>query len=143
MKSKQLPGTEQKSYVLIFNSGDEVMAGLTSFARDKHLTAGHLTGIGAFSTVALGYFDWESKRYLPIEVNEQVEVVSLIGDVAMEKGEPKIHAHMAVAKRGGVMVGGHLLAGHVRPTLEVVLMESPAHLQRQFDPESGIALIRL
>ena len=46
-------------------------------------------------------------------------------------------------KRGGAMVGGHLLAGHVRPTLEVVLMQSPANLRREFDPESGIALIRL
>jgi predicted DNA-binding protein with PD1-like motif len=41
------------------------------------------------------------------------------------------------------MVGGHLLEGHVRPTLEVILTQSPGHLERQFDEQSGTALIRL
>ena len=31
----------------------------------------------------------------------------------------------------------------VRPTLEVILTESPAHLRREHDPESGLALIRI
>jgi predicted DNA-binding protein with PD1-like motif len=38
-------------------------------------------------------------------------------------------------------MGGHLLEAHVRPTLEVVLTESPRHLHKRKDPESGLALI--
>ena len=72
----------------------------------------------------------EIKRYVSAAVNEQVEVVSLLGDIAIENGQPRIHAHIVVAKRGGTTAGGHLLEGHVRQTLEVVLMESPAHLRR-------------
>ena len=42
-----------------------------------------------------------------------------------------------------VLSGGHLIAGHVRPTLELVVDEVPAHLRRRYDPESGLALINL
>jgi uncharacterized protein len=76
-------------------------------------------------------------------VSEQVEVVSLIGDVAVEDGEPKIHAHVVIGKRDGATLGGHLLEGRVRPTLEIVLTEAPEHLRREFDSVSGLALIRL
>jgi predicted DNA-binding protein with PD1-like motif len=34
-----------------------------------------------------------------------------------------------------------LIEGKVRPTLEVVLVESPAHMRKHHDRESGLALI--
>jgi predicted DNA-binding protein with PD1-like motif len=77
-------------------------------------------------------------------VREQVEVVSLVGDVAQgDKGEPKVHAHVVLGKSDGTAWPGHLLEARVRPTLELILTESPLHLQRQHDPASGLALIRL
>lgn len=143
MRSKLLADEEfEKTWVLVFNTGDECMAGLLAFARKHSIEAAHFTAIGAFSRAGLGYFDWQTRNYSRIPVEEQVEVVSLSGDIAMQEEEPKVHAHAALAKRGGVMVGGHLLEGHVRPTLEVVLTESPKHLERRFDESSGIALIR-
>jgi predicted DNA-binding protein with PD1-like motif len=76
-------------------------------------------------------------------VDEQVEVVSLVGDIALEDGVPRVHAHIVLAKRDGTTAGGHFIEGYVRPTLEIVVEESPVHLQKQYDPESGLALIRL
>jgi predicted DNA-binding protein with PD1-like motif len=68
----------------------------------------------------------------------------LVGTVAEdERGEPKIHAHVVLGKADGAALGGHLLEAHVRPTLEVMLVESPNHLRRKYDPETGLALIRL
>ena len=101
------------------------------------------TAISALADVTLGYFDWDKKDYLKIPLREQVEVLSLVGDVAWdEKTGPKVHAHVVVGRSDGTTRGGHLLEAHVRPTLEVVLVESPGHLQRRHDPESGLALIR-
>jgi hypothetical protein len=91
----------------------------------------------------LGYFDWKKKEYQPIPVDEQVEVVALIGDVALEKNGPAVHAHVVVSGADAAARGGHLLEAHVRPTLEIVLTESPAHLYKRYDPESGLALIAL
>src|SRR5262249_57037296 len=118
-------------------------SGLLEFAKSNRLAGSHFTAIGAFSDVTLGYFDWQTKQYQKIPLHEQVEVLALVGDIALEQGEPKVHAHVVVGKSDGTAHGGHLLEAHVRPTLEVVLVESPQHLQRQSDSESGLAFIRL
>lgn len=143
MKSKLVDDSTQKTYVLIFETGDEAIKGLLSFAQEHDITAAHFTGIGAFQKATLGYFDWETKKYLHNPVDEQVEVVSLAGDIATENGRPKVHAHVAVGKRDGSTMSGHLLEAHVRPTLEIVLQAAPAHLRREMDPASGLALIRI
>jgi predicted DNA-binding protein with PD1-like motif len=94
--------------------------------------------------VTLGYFEWETKQYRPIPVDEQVEILSLVGDVALTPdGTPGVHAHVVVGKADGTAHGGHLLRAAVRPTLEVMLSETPTHLQRLLDPAAGIPLIRL
>ena len=92
--------------------------------------------------MVLGYFDWQKKEYERIPIREQVEVLSLLGDVALgPDGKPKLHAHIVLGKRDGSAHGGHLLEGRVRPTLEVLLIQSPAALQKVHDPETGLALI--
>jgi predicted DNA-binding protein with PD1-like motif len=139
MKSRKL----DNGTVLVFDTGDEVVATLTKFAKEQGISAAHFTAIGAFSDADIGYFDWQKKDYLKNQVNEQVEVVSLIGDIALDKGDPKVHAHVVVGKRNGTAMGGHLLEAHVRPTLELVLQDEGPQLKRKFDPESGLALIDL
>lgn len=145
MQSKRLHQSDgQTTYALIFDTGDEVISNLQAFAREKKLGGSHFTAIGAFQDATLGYFDWEKKDYRTIPVREQVEVVSLVGDIAEgDRGEPKVHAHVVLGRSDGVALGGHLLEAHVRPTLEVMLVESPGHLRRKHDPESGLALIRI
>jgi predicted DNA-binding protein with PD1-like motif len=94
--------------------------------------------------VKLGWLNWETKQYEPsVSLDEQVELLSLIGDVALKDDEPQVHAHAVIGKRDGTAHGGHLLEAHVRPTCEVVLTESPAHLKKEFDPAAGIVLIKL
>jgi len=139
MKSRKL----DSGTVLVFDTGDEVVSTLTAFAKANHIAGAHFTAIGAFSGAEIGYFDLEKKDYLKNPVNEQVEVVSLIGDIALDKGEPKVHAHVVVGKRNGAAMGGHLLEARVRPTLELILQESDGQLKRKFDPQSGLALIDL
>jgi len=145
MKAKLLDEGIARVWALVFDTGDEVVAGLTDFATRNRLGGSHLTAIGAFRGVTLGYFDWQTKQYKHIPVREQVEVLSLVGDVALDDttGKPKVHAHVVVGKSDGSAHGGHLVEAHVRPTLEVVLTESPRHLHRRHDPESGLALIRV
>lgn len=144
MRSKLVSDGPRKTYVLVLDKGDEAVSSITGFARGRGLGAAQLTGIGAFSDAVLGFFDWEAKDYRKIPVCEQVEVVSLIGDVALGPDEkPSLHLHVVVSRSDGSAMGGHLLEAHVRPTLEVVLTESPEHLRKRKDSESGLALITL
>jgi predicted DNA-binding protein with PD1-like motif len=141
MKSKVLHADGARTIALVFEAGEEPMRGLLDFAKRERLTSGHFTAIGAFADVTLGYFDWSQKDYVRVAIGEQVEVLSLVGDVALEGAMPKVHAHVVVGKRDGTAHGGHLLEARVRPTLEVILIQPPGHLRRRFDPRSKLALI--
>jgi uncharacterized protein len=133
----------QRTFVVALKTGEEVMDCLSKFAEREHISAAQISAIGALSDVELKYFDWDKKTYDSVPVKEQVEVASLLGDVAVgPDGRPALHIHLVVGRRGGAALAGHLGRAHVRPTLEVVLVESPAHLQKVYDPESGLALIR-
>lgn len=140
MKSKRV---SDGTYVLVFDQGDEAMEELQRFAEENDLGAAHFSGIGGFSAVTLGYFDRGQMDYQPIPLEEQVELLSILGDVAVAEGKPKVHAHVVVGRSDGTAHGGHLLEGHVWPTLELVLTVSPAHLQKRSDPKTGLALIDL
>ena len=141
MKSKLLSEMAgRREWVLVFDPQDGVLKTLETVAENEQLTAAHFTGIGAVANVTVGWFDLQKQTYVPIDIDEQVEVISLIGDVAEAKGKPAIHAHICVAGRDGIAHGGHLRGGRVMPTLELILIESPANLQKTFRPEFGIAL---
>ena len=131
----------RKVFAVVLDKGDEVRSCLTDFAKQEHLGASQITAIGAFADVTLGYFDRQRKDYKGIPLSEQVEVLSLLGDVVLDKGQPSLHAHVVVGKSDGSAHGGHLLEAHVWPTLEVIVSESPTHLHKRFDEESGLTLI--
>lgn len=134
----------QRTFVAVLDIGDEVMECLADFSRREGLGAAQITGIGAFSTAVLQYFDWDQKCYRDIPVDEQVEVASLIGDIGVDdNGEPALHIHLVLGRRSGAALAGHLKSGQVRPTLELVISEAPAHLVRRRDARSGLNLIDL
>lgn len=133
---------QPKTYVIVLSTGEELASELKQFATNHKLGGSSFKAIGAFSSVKLGWFDWDAKQYRSsVTLNEQVELVSLIGDVALADGRPQVHSHVVVAKRDGTAHGGHLMEAYVRPTCEVVLTENPEKFRKRFDPESGLALI--
>lgn len=141
MQSTLLHDNEQRTWAVIFDTGDEFMEGMQWFAEENGLDASQITAIGAFSRATLGFFDFEITGYREIPIDEQVEVLSLVGDIATHDGTPKVHAHVVVGRVDGTTRGGHILQAYVRPTLEVVVTESPEHLQRKSDPVTGLDLI--
>lgn len=143
MKAKLINEAPERTFALVFDRGDDVMVELLRFAREQGLSASRITALGAFERATLGYFDWETRDYVRIPVDEQVEVVSLLGDVALDGDEPRLHLHAVLGRRDGSTLGGHLLEARVRPTLEVLLVDSPSYLRRECDAASGLALIKI
>lgn len=145
MHAQQLHSNDgQRTFAVIMDKGDEAMEKLKSFAEREGIDAAQITGIGAFEKATLRYFDWQTKEYHDNPVDEQVEVAALVGDISeKEDGKPEVHIHLVVGKRDGSALAGHLKNGRVRPTLELIVTESPAHLRRRKDPETGLALIKL
>jgi predicted DNA-binding protein with PD1-like motif len=145
MRSKLIHESHgQRTIAAVLETGDEVMTVLKELAQRECLSSAQITAIGAFRDAVVAYFDWERKEYLEIPVNEQVEVAALVGDIGVdEAGASALHIHLVVGKRDGSAIAGHLARGHVRPTLEVIITESPAHLRRRRDAETGLNLIAL
>lgn len=141
MKAKVLDDSGERTFALVFDAGDEVIEGLGQFAANQGIQAARFSAIGAFSETRLGFFDLQRRDYDVMRIDEQVEVLSLAGDIALEGGRPKVHAHVVVGKRDCTAHGGHLLSARVRPTLEVILEQSPSRLVRRYDPRCGLALI--
>lgn len=142
MKFKILnQGPQETTYAVIFGAGDELLGGLTKFAEENHIAAARITGIGAIHNGTLAWLDPATKKYRIIPIDQQAEVLSLLGDVAMYQGKPVIHAHMVVAFSDGTAHGGHLLQAHVWPTLEVIVTSYPRPLNKKFDSQKGIATI--
>jgi uncharacterized protein len=142
MQIKLLNPGSPRIHAVVLETGEEVVDCMTRFARAEGLEATQLSAIGAFSRAVLGFFDFARKDYKRIAVDEQVELVSLLGDIALEDGKPKLHAHVTLGRADGSTRGGHLLEAIVHPTLEVIVTESPSWLRREHDAETGLALIR-
>jgi predicted DNA-binding protein with PD1-like motif len=133
-----------RTFAVVLGDSDSVTDELTMFAAERGIGAAALTAIGAFRTATLGFFDRTAKEYVEIPVDEQAEVLSLTGDLGRaDDGRVALHAHVVLGLRDGSTRGGHLLSATVRPTLEVMVTESPAHLRRRHDPDVGLALIDL
>jgi len=144
MKSKSIEEGPNRIFVLVLDQGEEAFKAITEFANREGIDGASVTAIGAFSEAKVGWFDFAARKYKPIAVNEQCEVLSLIGDVAQgDDGKSSLHLHAVLGLQDGTLRGGHLLSGLVQPTLEVTITETVDHLRRKKRADLGIALIDL
>jgi uncharacterized protein len=143
MQYKIIEDADVVTYVVVCDPGDEAVSALAQFARAEHLEAAQITAVGAFEHAVVGWFDRSTREYRHIPVDEQCELLSLIGDVAVGEDGPVVHVHAVLGLSDGTTRGGHLLEGRVFPTLEAVVTETPARLRKVMRPDIGIALIDL
>src|SRR5437588_8330786 len=102
----------RKEYAVIFSKGDEAFSGLNEFAEKFHVTSAHFTAIGALRGATLAWFSPEQKMYKKIPIEGQLEVASMIGDIAVFNGKPVVHTHMVVGVPDGTGRDGHVVAPH-------------------------------
>lgn len=130
MQSRLFGDGPQRSWFVTFEPGDEAMEGLSSFALQENIDVASFTAIGGFQAASLGFYNLETKGFDDVPLDEdQVEVLSLMGEITSDEGDPKVHAHVVVGRRDGTTSGGHLLRGVVRPILIVTLNELPHSLE--------------
>jgi predicted DNA-binding protein with PD1-like motif len=143
MKSKIVEDADVVTYVVVCDPGDGAVSALTQFAQAEDLEAAQITAVGGFERATVGWFDPATRDYRRIPVDEQCELLSLVGDVAEGQDGPILHVHAVLGLSDGTTRGGHLLEGRVFPTLEAIVTESPAELRKVMRPEVGIPLIDL
>lgn len=131
-------------HVFRLDPGEHFPDDLLPLLSQAGVEGGVLSAIGAFERATLAYFDPAQARYIELAVAEQVEVVTLAGNVAsLEDGRPFAHVHAALSRRDGSVVAGHLREGVVNPALEVAVIAAARPLRRTLDPESGLGRLDL
>ncbi len=130
-------------YVVRLDAGEEVLATLRRFLADHDIRAGYFLAWGGFSRLTLKYYRVAGRDYQERTLDTQVEVVSLLGNIARLDGEPMIHAHVTVGDEEYRTYSGHLGAGTVKPLLEVFVTPFPGELRRVRDEGRNLALLDL
>ena len=149
MKAELVAEGTTATYVVVFDQGEEAFSALTDWAASHGISAAQVTAVGAFERAVIGWFDRVARDYRRIAVDQQCEVLSLIGDIAVGPGadgeadQSQPHLHAVLGLSDGTTRGGHLLEGHVWPTLEMIVRETPVRLRRTLRPDVGLALIDL
>ena len=136
---------ENRVIIARMKPGEDLLQTAIKTVEEKNIMSGSLQMIGAVSGVNLGYFDVKEKKYKNFQVNEDLEVVSCMGNVSrLQNGEIVVHAHMIVADSTGRCYGGHLLEGcQVSVTIELFIHETVDTLTRKEDHEFGLNLLAL
>jgi predicted DNA-binding protein with PD1-like motif len=110
------------------------MSAIGEFVTANHIESAHFQGLGACTDAVLAYWDPRIGDYRKARYEQQMEIVSLLGDAAPTPGDGAgLHVHMGLGFADGTMHGGHLFEAHVSPTLELVLTASPVAMHRQYD----------
>ncbi|WP_213450616.1 PPC domain-containing DNA-binding protein [Rhizomonospora bruguierae] len=141
MRTRELRSGDRRVLVVVPDKREEAVAACAAAAGEHGIAAAQVTAVGGFESAVLGYFDRVRREYERIPVDGQVEVLSLLGDIAVHDGHPEPHLHAVLGRRDGATVGGHLLSGTVWPTLELIVTEVAPELTKRWDPESGLVLM--
>lgn len=138
---------QSDTYVLRFEDGEPFPGRFLDFLAAEGVISASLTGIGALRRVRIAFFDIATREYRDAEFDEQMEVLALVGNVALYEDEPLAHIHVTLGRADYSVVGGHLREGVVRPTLEVTLAVNARAgsdgLRRRLDPNCGLPLLDL
>ncbi|MCC6047395.1 MAG: DUF296 domain-containing protein [Desulfurococcaceae archaeon] len=129
------------AYVLRVPEDEELLTYITRFAKASSVRLGLVLAIGALKGCKLGYYDQRAQRYEVVEIDEEVELVSALGNVSIREGEPFVHMHVSVGRRDGSTVSGHLIEARVF-VAEVVLLGLEGGPELVREREGGLWLWR-
>lgn len=143
LRKRLLREAPHRTFILRLLRGEEIVETLTAFAAEEGIRAAEISGIGAFESAVVGFYNLETKEYDRIPVDEETEVLSVLGNLSVTEEGPRVHAHVTLGKRDGSAVGGHLFEGRCGATLEIFVREEAGELRRVPDPDAGLPLLDL
>lgn len=135
-KSKKRYIKVPEGYLMVLLQGDNILKELETFATTEKIPAANFTGMG-FVTMTFGYYDFKKKKFNPKEFKD-VELASMNGTIAWQKGKPSVHAHGVVTDENFNAFGGHILDGTVGTgSLEVMILVHDQTLERKHEDYIG------
>ena len=119
-----------QGYVLVLDRDDEVLESITRFATETGVRAASFHGIGAVGKLTLGFYDLAAQSYERRSWEEDLEVASLVGNLAVVDGGPFPHVHGVFGRRDFTALAGHVFEAVVSVTIELAVATAPEAIQR-------------
>lgn len=129
-------------YLLRFDKDEELISSLTSFCDQKNIFSGSFSAIGAAKEVILSYYNLETKKYQDLKIEEDTEIVGILGNIANLNNKKVIHCHGSIADNQYIVKAGHIKKLVVSATCEVMLSFFKGKIERAFDEETGLNLMK-
>ncbi len=133
--------TDTTFSVLRFDTGEDVLGLFATYCQENSLTAGSFSGLGAAGELILAYYHLETKQYEDHTYNEDVEIVTLTGNIARMEGKLVIHCHGVFGRPDMSTIGGHVKKLIVSATCELTLSHFPGNLTRAYHEKTGLNLL--
>jgi len=131
------------TYILRLDRGEEVIAELTELCRREKIKLGSVEGLGAADHAVIGLYHVEQKEYHKTELNEPMEITSLIGNISTKGGETYLHLHINLCDADMNVHGGHLNECRISATCELFVRRIEGRVERELDEEvTGLNLYK-
>jgi predicted DNA-binding protein with PD1-like motif len=130
-------------YVVRLEIGEEIITQLKELCTQLQIGAGKVCGIGVVRSAVISYFDLPSGEYRHRKLSGNMEITSLMGNISSMEGEPFPHLHVALADKDFQLLGGHLTAGEIGVTGELIVEPFAEIIERKINQESGLNLLAL
>jgi uncharacterized protein len=122
----------------------DLLDSIRRIAEQRGITAAQFFVIGAVKKAAFSFYDQRKKKYVQEEVQEDLELLSCLGNISMMEGKTIVHAHVTLSNSQGKFYGGHLTEGTVVFAGEVSMTELIGpKLERKFDEVTGLNLFNI
>ncbi len=132
-----------RNFVIRLEMGDDILAVLRRFAEARKIGAGAFEGIGSLNKAKLGHYDFKTKRYTYEVFEDDLEIITLTGNISTLDKTAVPHAHVTLGRRDFTVVGGHLDEGSSANMVEIVLEKLPGRLAKKRNEQVGLNLLQL
>lgn len=129
-------------YVIRLDKGEEVLESLKKICQENKIRLGTVSGIGAVNQVKIGLFETDTKEYHSVELNKDMEITCLTGNISEMNGEVYLHLHVTLSDHTHNAFGGHLNLAVISATGEIIVDAIEGNVDREFSQEIGLNLIK-
>ena len=139
MKYKKFENT----IIARIDKGEDIVEQVKNIALKENIKLASIQALGAINDFTVGVFKTKEKKYYANEFKGDYEIVSLTGTINTMNGEYYSHMHLSAGNDQGEVFGGHLNKAIVSATCEMVIQVINGQVDRYFDEEIGLNLLKL
>lgn len=139
MQYKRLKDT----IIIRIDIDEDIGEEIKNVAIKENIKLASISGLGAVGKLTVGVYKPKKKKYYSNSFESDFEIVSLTGTITTKDNEVYPHIHISVGDDKGHVVGGHLNEAIVSVTCEVVLRIIEGSVDRYYDEDIGINLLKL